>query len=464
MNLPLESQPNYRQLLAKIDVPLITQYIPFALIKSVVEECQVQEKRLRCLPAGLMVLVCILRGIFAQEAFVSVFARLCLVPCLLDGFSLAALPDKSALCLARYRLGARPLALLFKRICHPIATPQTPDAFAFGYRLVAIDSTKETVADSPANADYFGRHRTRKERDDSAFPLFQALYLCECSTHVIFDAVITPFKVDHYYYFRRLLRSVDGGMLVMFDRGFIGYNSIKAIRDRQAQVLAPVKKDMKLHPQKYLSDGTYIARFRCWANGGAHGDLPIPVRVITYTIDDPQRNPQQLTFRLITTLLDPDLYPAQTLVKLYHQRWDIEIAIDEMDTHQRLTLTPFRSQKPVGVIQEFYALLLAYFIVRSVMHRSAEVLDDTSQRLSFINALRLIQQVIPVTQLLWSTHDNRLIELFHQWQQYFRLPPRDNRINPRVVKRKQSKFRRKKPEHASIKVQPFAHVIRLCRP
>jgi hypothetical protein len=461
MNLPLESQPHYQQLLAKIDAPLITQFIPLRVIKSVIQECQVQEKRLRCLPAWLMVFLCILRGIFAQEALQSVFARLCFVPCLQSQFDLSKLPHKSALCLARYRLGARPLALLFKQICCPIATPQTPGAFAFGYRLVAIDSTKETVADTLANVNFFGRHRTREGRDDSAFPQFQALYLCECGTHVIFDAAITPFKADHFHYFQRLLRSVDAGMLVMFDRGLISYDNIKSIRECQAQALAPAKKDMKLRPQEYLSDGTYIAHLKSWADGGDNDDPPIPVRVITYTLDDPQRNPEQLTFRLITTLLDPDLYPAEVLIQLYHQRWEIEIAIDEIDTHQRLTWTPFRSQKPVGVIQEFYALLLAYFIIRSAMHQSAEDLAEPPQRLSFINALRLIQHSFPITQLLQGTHRNRLIDLFHQWQQYFRLPPRDNRLNPRVVKRKRSKFRRKKPEDHSIKVPPFAEVVRL---
>ena len=85
-----------------------------------------------------MIILCILRGIFATEAFSTVFARLCFVPCLKSGFSLANLPDKSALCLARYRLGARPLALLFKHVCQPIATAQTPGAFIFGYRLVSI--------------------------------------------------------------------------------------------------------------------------------------------------------------------------------------------------------------------------------------------------------------------------------------------------------------------------------------
>lgn len=191
MDLPVESSPDYHQLLASIDVPLITEFIPLQTMKDIIQECHVQEKRLRCLPAWLMVLLCILRGLFAQEAFASVFARLCFVPCLKSNFSLSDLPDKSALCLARYRLGARPLALLFKRICQPIATPQTPGAFVCGYRLVALDSTKETVADTPFNVHYFGRHRTREGRTDSAFPQVQAMLLSECSSHVIFDAAIT---------------------------------------------------------------------------------------------------------------------------------------------------------------------------------------------------------------------------------------------------------------------------------
>jgi len=161
MNLPAEGLPNYHQLLAKIDVPIITEFIPLEMIKTIIQECHVKEKRLRCLSAWLMVLLCILRGIFAQEALTNVFARLCFVPCLQSRFNLSKLPDKSALCLARYRLGARPLALLFKQVCRLISRPQTPGAFAFGLRLVAIDSTKETVADTLANAHYFGRHRTK---------------------------------------------------------------------------------------------------------------------------------------------------------------------------------------------------------------------------------------------------------------------------------------------------------------
>lgn len=464
MSLLPENEADYRQLLSEIDVPLITQLIPFKMIRSVIRECHVQEKRLRCLPAWLMVILCIMRGIFAQEALSSVFARLCFVPCLKSQFDLSKLPGKSALCLARYRLGARTFAILFQRVCRPLASAQTPDAFFFGYRLVAVDSTKETIADTPANEQYFGRHRTREGRTDSAFPQFQAMLLSECSSHIIFDATITPFRADHHTYFKRLMRSVEPNMLVMIDRGLVSFEGIQAICQQRAQVLAPAKANMKLTPHTPLSDGTYLADLRFWVNGYLHSQPRITVRVITYTLDDPQRNPDQKTFRLITTLIDPELYAAKSLVQIYHQRWEIEIAIDEIDTHQRLTWTPFRSQKPVGVIQEFYALLLAYFVICSLKHQSAKHFNQSPQRFSFINALRLIKHVIPITQLLWETHQFWLVALFHQWQDYFQLPPRDHRINPRVVKRKRNKFRRKKPDDHSIKVPPFDEIIRLICP
>ena len=155
------------------------------------------------------------------------------------------------------------------------------------------------------------------------------------------------------------------------------------------------------------------------------------------------------------------MYDAMTLIETYHQRWEIEMAIDEIDTHQRLPWVPFRSQKPIGVIQEFYSLLLAYFVLCAVRHESAVTLGLQPQRLSFINTLRLIQQMAPLSQMLWGSHQSQLQDLINQWQDYFQLPLRDNRINPRVVKRKRNKFRRKKRSDKSILVAPISEVLRL---
>jgi hypothetical protein len=123
------------------------------------------------------------------------------------------------------------------------------------------------------------------------------------------------------------------------------------------------------------------------------------VRVIEYTIDDPNRPGHGELHRLITSLLDPQLYPAHTLACEYHQRWEIEITIDEIDTHQRLPNLPLRSHKPEGVIQEAFGLLLAHYAVRVIMHDAATQAGLDPDRLSFVNAVHLISDVIAEFQM-----------------------------------------------------------------
>jgi len=197
------------------------------------------------------------------------------------------------------------MVMLFKTICRPFATEETPGAFLYGFRLVAIDGTYETIADTDHNASYFGRHRNGKGREDSAFPQFQAFFLSECSTHVIFDAIITPFRSNQHKYFRRLLRSVTADMLLMFDRGLFSYDSFRAMHDKNVPFLTPARRDMKLEPVRYLSDGSFIAHIKSWKNNGWNKDPVIPVRVISYTLDDPVRNPEKQTFRLRVFLHNP---------------------------------------------------------------------------------------------------------------------------------------------------------------
>lgn len=245
----------------------------------------------------------------------------------------------------------------------------------------------------------------------------------------------------------------------MLDSGLLEFTTLQMIVKKSAQFIVPAKSQMKLTPIKYFHDGNYLAELRYWKDGYCRAQPRLRVRVIPYTFDDPVRNPEGKTYRMITSLLDPILFPAKEVINTYHQRWEIELAIDEIDTHQRLTWIPFRSQKPVGVIQEFYALLLAYFIICCLRYESAEQHNLSPQQLSFINGLRLIEHILPITQLLDGVE--QLQRLIYQWHLYFRLPPRDNRINPRVVKRKMNKFRRKKPDDISVKVPDFMDSLRI---
>ena len=355
------------------------------------------------------------------------------------------LANKSSISEARYRLGAKVLERLFKRVCRPLATPETQGAFAFEMRMVAIDGTSETMPDTPENAAYFGRQSG--SRGDSAFPQVRCVYMCECGTHAIFDAGFWPYSTSERVGGHRLLRSVEAGMLVMWDRGFHDFDMVLGVRKREAHVLSRLPAHAKPTHVVTLSDGSWLGYIYPSDYQRRKRGEHLLVRIIEYEIDDPSRPGHAQHHRLLTTLLDPDLYPALDLVCLYHERWEIETTIDEIDTHQRLLPRPLRSLHPVGVIQELYALLIAHFVVRAVMHQAALAHNLDPDRLSFVNSLRLIGDAIPDFQLIDPIDHPRLWSRLLRDIAHFRLPVRENRSNPRVVKRKMSKFKLKRPHH-----------------
>jgi hypothetical protein len=419
--------------------------IPQDEIKAVIRDLEVKEGRVRKLPARVTLLLCIAMGLFTNIGLESVLIKM------VKGLRYVW-PDedyetakRSAISQARYRLGARPVVKLFHRICKPMATDGTQGAFLFGLRLMAIDGTIEDVPDTAVNAAYFGRHRSG--RGEAAFPQIQAVYLCESGTHAICDAGFWPCHVSERTGGLRMLRSVGEGMLVMWDCGFHSFDMAVKTWERKAQFLGRLPSHVKPKLVEALPDGSYLARI-CPSDyqRKKHGEHLL-IRVIEYTIDDPNRPGHGEIHRLGTSLLDPDSYPAHTLACEYHQRWEIEIAIDEIDTHQRLPNIPLRSQKPVGVIQEAYGLLIAHYAVRTVMHEAAVQSDLDPDRLSFINAVRIISDAVSEFQMTAPEQLERLYQRLLDDIARHRLPERENRSNPRVVKRKMSRFRVKRKEH-----------------
>ena len=171
------------------------------------------------------------------------------------------------------------------------------------------------------------------------------------------------------------------------------------------------------------------------------------VRVIAYTFTDPALPGYGERHRLITSVLEAEHAPALALICAYHERWEIEVAIDEIDTHQRLVRHPLRSQKPVGVIQALYGLLIAHYAVRRVMHEAAMRAGIDPDRLSFINAVRLVCDAIPEFQMGAPEQQPQLYERLVRDMARYQLPERDHRNHPRVVKRNMSNFHLKRAEH-----------------
>ncbi len=278
--------------------------------------------------------------------------------------------------------------------------------------------------------------------------------LVEIGTHVEFAFAAGGWQDSENALAELLFDQVPADALLLEDRGFFSYSAWKKLLARKLQLLVRVKSHLVFKPLRRLSDGSYLAKIYPSTKDRRNDQNGIVVRLIEYTLDDPQRVGHGQRHRLMTSLLDEQLYPAHELILLYHERWEEELTFDEQKTHQdpRRATKPanLRSETPQGVWQELYALSLGHFVMRALMFQAAQQVQVDVDRLSFTGCFQILQCRLPEC-------DSRTAETFDQWyagllweMQKEIIEPRRNRINPRVIKRKMSKWMKKRPEHRHI--------------
>jgi hypothetical protein len=430
----------------EVTLEMLSRAITRARIDAILEVLKLTELRVRKLTMVVTIWLCIAMNLYTEESIDDVMIKLVAGPRFLRPINDIEVAGASAICQRRQQLGVAPMVALFREVCRPMASAQTQDAFLFGLRLMAIDGTVEDVADTPANASYFGRH-TGSGRGASAFPQMRCVYLAECGTHAICDGGAWPYKTSERIGGLRVLRSVGANMLVMWDRGFHSFDMCARCSRQKAAFLGRIPAGVLFTPISRLPDGSYLAYLRPSDHKRRRKDERLLARIIEYTLDDPARTGHRERHRLVTSLLDPGLYPAHDLAVAYHERWEVEITIDETDTHQRRPLRPFRSRTPLGVLQEFYGLLLAHYIIRASMHEAALQAKVAPDRLSFVHSVRILRTAVFQAQIVATEQSaDWYQQLLHDIGQA-QLPQRDNRINPRVVKRKMSNFALKREQY-----------------
>ena len=414
----------------------LKRIIPRANVEAVLARCGRAGRFCRRLPGWFMVWFVIALGLFCRDSYRQVFRWL--QPYRRDGT-----PGRSTLCEARKRLGLAPFLALAKVVVRLLCTPDIPGAFYRGMRLMAIDGFVLDLPDTPENERVFGRPGSG--RAPGAFPQARVLALCETGSHVLWRWLIKSIRIGEVTMAHRLLRSLEEGMLLLWDRGFFSYQTIREVLDREAQLLARVKNGLIFQPFRSLSDGSYLAKVYRSPRHRRKDLDGIIVRIIEYTFDDPGRPGHKIMHRLLTTLLDETLDPAVTLIELYHERWEEELTIDELKTHQR-ERPVLRSQTAIGVLQEIHGLLLGHYAVRVLMHEAAAQKGIDPQRISFTDTLKILRCRLPECPNsrcgLRKWYKALLEEIGEEI-----LPDRRNRINPRVIKRKMSCWEKKKPEH-----------------
>jgi hypothetical protein len=401
----------------------LTQQVPFEMVDAVLQQtCRVQ-RRVRDLPARVVVYLLLAGGLFAELGYGQVWRRLAAG---LEGLQVAV-PTASAMTQARRRLGPGPLRELFTLL-------RGPDPAGVRWRgllVVAIDGTIMTVADSDANLAIYSKQRGGAT-GGSSYPMLRLVALVSCGTRTVIDAVFGPVSRGETTYAAGLLASLHSGMVLLADRNF-GAGSLTAqIAAAGADFLIRVRTgngSPGLPVLHRLPDGSWLSRF-----GG------VPVRVIDAQITvTTSAGRAARGCRLITTLLDPACYPAGDLAVLYHERWEIETAYLELKS-TILGGRVLRARTPAGVEQEVYALLVTYQALRTAIADAAATVPGTDpDRVSFTIALNAARdQVILAAGVITGT--TGLAGQIGKLVLASLLPSRRPRISPRVVKRAISKY------------------------
>ena len=454
-----------RRLSDRVALGVLTATFPRRLVDEVIEVTGRREQRNRLLPAHLTVYYVLAMTLFSSSGYEEVMRSLTEgLAWASDGREEYELPSQVAISKARTRLGPEPLAELFSQACVPLATPTTPGAFYRQWRLVSIDGTTIDVADTPANAGVFGRAGTGRG-DGSAFPQVRVVALGECGTHAVIAAVMDSYAVVEQTLAKRLVVSLQPGMLCLADRGFTAHPLFSSAAATGAALLWRAKKNAVLPVLERLPDGSFLSELVASPDKYRREDVLL-VRVVGYAIDDESR-PGAIgtTYRLLTTILDPTQAPADELATLYAQRWEIESIFDELKTHQRGPRVVLRSRTPEGVYQEAWGYLCVHYALRALIHDAADRGDLDPDRISFTKALhaarRSVRAGLSGTANLSTALHRAVTELLHPL-----LPKRRLRANARVVRRKMSNYNLKRATHRDwpTPTLPIGNAIHILSP
>ena len=388
----LATLPEGSRITDYVSLGVITRTFPLQRVRAVLAATGKASLRERDLPAHVVVYYAIALALYMQSSYREVLR------CLLEGLQWLREPaltlrvaGNSGISQARTRLGWEPLRQLHDEVVKPIALAATQGAWYRQWRLVSLDGSTMDVADEQANAEAFGRPGA--SRGSSAYPQLRFVCLVENGTHVLFGTRMGAYATGENTLAKDVLGALDSTMLCLADRGFFGFEMWRQALATQAQLLWRTRKNMRFACEQRLADGSYLSRIYPTERDRRHQTNAIVLRVIEYRLEGVAE--AEPIYRLVTSVLDAQQAPAQELAALYHERWEIEAALDELKTHLRGVQIVLRSKTPDLVRQEFYGLLMAHFAVRALMHEAALKADVDPDRLSFVHAVRVVRRKLP---------------------------------------------------------------------
>ncbi len=375
-----------------ISLGVLSKTFPVEKVAEVLKRTGKVSQRQRDLPAHVVIYYVMALGLFMGVSYREVLR------CLIEGIVWLKTPGakvkvtgKSGISQARTRLGYAPVKELHDEVVKPIARRDTKGAWYRQWHLVSLDGSTMETADSKENEIAFGRPGA--PRGESGYPQFRFVSLVENGTHVLFGTEMADWRTGESTLAKEVIVHLQPGMLCLADRNFFGSELWLKAHSTGADLLWRMKKNLVLPCLERLPDGSYLSCIYPSEKDRRHNTRGVTVRVIEYRLEG-VANAEDV-YRLLTTILSPEASPAGELAALYHQRWEIETALDELKTHLKGSRIQLRSKTPDLVRQEFYSLMMTHFAVRGLMHEAAIKGDTDPDELSFVHAVRVIRRKLP---------------------------------------------------------------------
>ena len=408
----------------------LTWQVPFELADSVLEETRAHEQRLRDLPSRVGIYFVLALGLFPRLGYGKVWKKLTAA---LDGLPGVPSPTGKALRDLRRRIGAAPVKALFEVLAGPAAQPSTPGVRFGRFRTVAFDGcTSIKVPDTRRNRSWLGKMKAAP--GVTGYPAIELMTLVETGTRALIGAVFGPPAAGETDYARQLLHLLTRDMLVLTDRGFDAAAFLEAVAATQARFVARLRSVRRLPVMARLDDGTFLSVI------GTVKVRIIEAEVIVTCADGTRYCGW---YRLATTLPDHRRYPAPALIRLYHERWEHEVAYLAL-RHTLLDGRVLRSKDPAGLEQEIWALLALYQALRREMVTAVETVPGTDpDRASFTTALETAKQTL--TAASGVTASTGLTGRIGRAVLDDLLPPRRPRVSVRKVKSPLSRWNKADP-------------------
>lgn len=397
--------------------------------------------RKRRLPAPQVIWLVIGMALFRNKAITEVASALDLALPTPTGGPTAA---RSAVAQARGRLGEEPLAWLFGRCAEQWAHASAERDRWRGLSLYGVDGTTLRVPDSEKNREHFGL-ASGGHRGASGYPLVRLAALMALRSHVVADAAFGPYGHGEHTYAVELWKAVPDDSLTINDKNFLAAGVLIPLQrsGNNRHWLVPAKSNTKWRRLKRFGRNDELVEMNV-SSSARRKDPTLPktwtARAIRY---------QRKGFRprtLLTSLTDPQRYPAAEIAELYHERWEIELGYGEIKTEMlEATKQPLRSQSPTRVRQEVWGILIAYNLIRLEMERIADEAEVKPTGISFIMVYEHIcYELLGYAFTSPGAIPMRLRQLRAHVKRFILPPRRPERSYPRAVKVKMSNYAKKR--------------------